>query len=170
MTMKRSLHSVLDALHALARVLRELAQTVDDGPAAGSDLAVLDALRAHSEEIAGDVAETATLVQEAIAAEDDGDVPRAARRLSGAHERFSALFRRARFGLGAQLTLFEVQRLAARRDIAWRSWGEVVLRVLEQADDALHHADAALVGAWQEFADALHVPTLTSHRKETVHV
>lgn len=170
MTMKRSLHSVLDALHALLRQVRELEQVVDDGPATGLDLAVLDALRGHATEIESEVAECAAIVQQAIDAESSGDVAASARFLSGAHERFSALFRRARFGLSAQTILFAIERLSARRESAWRSWSEIVLRGLEQIDDALHHADAALVGAWQEIADVtLHVPTHTNHRKEIVH-
>lgn len=169
MTIKRSLSAVHDALEALQRVVRELSVAVDDTAAEG-DLAVLDAMRAHAAEVEGDLAETSAAVQLALEAEDDGDVARAARALADSHERFSALGRRVRFGLSAHGSLFEIQRLAARRGGAWRRWSEVVLRQLEQVDDALHHADAALVASWQEIADvALHAPTHPRRRKETVH-
>lgn len=169
MTIQRSLSSVRSALDALARMIREVAVAVDDAAAEG-ELAVLDAMRGHAAELEGDLAETAAALELSIAAEDDGDAARAARELAATHEKFSALARRIRFGLSAHGSLFEIQRLAARRGGAWRRWTEIVLRQLEQVDDALHHADAAFVAAWQEIADiALHAPTHPRRRKETVH-
>lgn len=169
MTIQRSLSSVRTALEALTLLVREVAVTVDDAAAEG-ELAVLDAMRGHAAELDGDLAETAAALELAIAAEDDGDAARAARELAAAHEKFSALARRIRFGLSAHGSLFEIQRLAARRGGAWRRWTEIVLRQLEQVDDALHHADGAFVASWQEIADiALHAPTHPRRRKETLH-
>lgn len=169
MTIKRSLAAVRDTLDALTRVVRDVAVAVDDIAAEG-DLAVLDALRAHAADVEGDLAETAAAVQLAAGAEEAGDAARAARSLADAHERFSALARRIRFGLSAHGSLFEIQRLGARRGGAWRPWSALVLRQLERVDDALHQTDAALVASWQEIADvALHAPTHPRQRKEIVH-
>ena len=165
MTIKRSLLSLHDALETLARMLREVTVAVDD--AGENDLAVLDALRGHAAELEGELAETVAALQPAIAAEERGDAAAAARALAGTHERFTALGRRLRFGLAGHDTLFEIRRMPSRHGVQWHGWSEIVLRLLQQVDDALHHADAAFVASWQEIADiALHAPT---HRKETAH-
>lgn len=169
MTIQRALSAVRDALDALVPLVREVAVAVDDVSADG-DLAVLDAMREHAVEIEGDAAETAAALRLAIAEEAEGDAARAARALASAHERFSTLARRVRSGLSAYGSRLEIQRLAARRGGAWRRWSEVVLRQLEQVDDALYRADAAFVASWQEIADvALHAPSHPRLRKETVH-
>jgi hypothetical protein len=168
MTIKRALVSLHDSLETLTRTVRDVAVAVDD--VGENDLALLDALREQVIEIEGELAETGTLLQLAVAAESDGDAPHAAHALADAHERFTALGRRVRFGLSGHDTLFEIRRLASRRGGAWRGWSEVVLRQLQQVDDALHHADAAFVSSWQEIADvALHAPSHPPRRKETVH-
>ncbi|HYC89946.1 MAG TPA: hypothetical protein VEO54_12095 [Thermoanaerobaculia bacterium] len=165
MTIKRSLLSLHDALETLARMVREVTVAVDD--AGENDLAVLDALRGHAAELEGELAETAAALQPAIAAGQRGDAAAAACALAGTHERFTALGRRLRFGLAGHDTLFAIVRLPSRRGATWRGWSEVVLRQLQQVDDALYDADAAFVASWQEIADvALHAPT---HRKETAH-
>jgi hypothetical protein len=153
MTMKRALASVRDLLSALVASVRELAIVVDDCPAADGDLAVIEALRAHAVDVEGDLSEIAEAVAAAVAAEDSGDCSRAARRIAEAHERFSALARRVRFDLSGHDSLFAVERLPERRGAGWRRWSDVVLRQLEQIDDALHQADGAFVGCWQEIAE-----------------
>lgn len=165
MTIKRSLLSLRDALETLARMVREVTVAVDD--AGENDLAILDALRGHAADLEGELAETAASLQLAIAAETRGDAAAAARALAATHERFTALGRRLRFGLSGHDTLFEVRRMPSRRGAQWRGWSEIVLRQLQQVDDALHNTDAAFVTSWQEIADvAIHAPT---HRKETAH-
>jgi len=169
MTIQRSLSGVRDALDALVRTVGDVAVSVDD-VVSDDDPAVLDALRAYAAEIEGDVAETVATLQLAVAFENEGDAAGVARALGTVHERFSALARRVRTGLSGHGSVFEIQRLAARRGGAWRRWSEVVLRQLEQVDDALHRTDAALVASWQEIADvALHAPSHPRRRKETVH-
>ena len=153
MTMKRSLAGAGGALADLAGAIRELAVAVDDCPAGDGDLAVLEALREHAADAEGDTAEAAASAAAALEAEEAGDPSHAVRLAADAHERFSALSRRIRFGLSGHGNLFEIERLAVRRGAAWRRWADVVLRQLEQIDDALHRTDAAFVACWQEVAD-----------------
>jgi hypothetical protein len=153
MTMKRALCAVRDTLAELADTVRELGVAIDDCPAPGGDLAVVEALRAHAADVDGDAGETAAAAAAALEAEEAGDCNRAARMLADAHERFSGLARRVRFDLSGRATLFEVERLPERRGARWRSWSEVVLRQLEQIDHAVHGADTAFIGCWQELID-----------------
>jgi len=153
MTMKRSLAAVRDALAEVTDAVRDLAVAVNDCPAAGGELAVIDALGAHAADTEGDVRETAGAAAAALAAEEAGDVARAARLTADAHERFSILARRVRFGLAGQGGLLEIDRLPDRRGMQWRSWSDVVLRQLEQVDHAIHRADTAFIGCWQEVVD-----------------
>lgn len=153
MTMKRSLAAVACLLAELTDAIRELAVAVDDCPAADGDLAVIEAMRGHSADVEGDVRETASAAAAALVAEEAGDTTRAARLAADAHERFSALGRRIRFGLSGHDSLFEVERLPERRGGGWRRWSDIVLRQLEQIDHALHRTDAAFVACWQEVAD-----------------
>jgi hypothetical protein len=153
MTMKRSFADVREMLAELADSVHELAVAIDDCPAADGELAVIEALRVHSADVEGDVRETANAAGLAFAAQQEGDAPRAARLLADAHEHFSKLGHRVRFGLSGHGNLFEVERLPERRGARCRSWSDVVLRQLEQVDHALHHTDAAFVACWQEIVD-----------------
>lgn len=152
MTMKRSLAAVRDLLAELANAVRELAIAVDDGRAEDGDLAVIDALREQAADVEGDVSETAAVMAAALEAEEAGDGPRAARLTANAHEAFSNLARRVRFGLSGHDSLIELARLP-ERGAGWLRWSEVLLRQLEQVDHALHRTDAAFVGCWQEVVD-----------------
>jgi hypothetical protein len=153
MTMKRSLATLRDLLAELSDAVRELAVAIDDCPAGEDDLAVIEALRGHAADVEGDAGETATAAAAALAAEESGDGRRAASLVAAAHERFSTLARRVRFGLSGHDSLFGVEALPARRGAGWRGWSEIVLRQLEQIDHAIHAADAAFVGCWQEVVD-----------------
>ena len=153
MTVQSAIDLLRTALASLMESVRELALGIDDVPEETNEPAIVDALRDWAADVEGGLEETAAAAQRTMANDDALDVRGIGISLGKCHERFNAVARRFRSGLGQATTVGELQQIAAERGGSWQRWSGIVQQAIERCEVAALDAGDALLACWRETID-----------------
>jgi hypothetical protein len=158
-SLRTEFQSLGTQMKRLRKAFSELRRLIDDHPAQGDNLLLLDAFGDAVEDVLGWLKEAleaaAPLLQPQTsnAGEQGFDINLARQALVVCHDQFNRVTHRFSFDLVSYDKVAQLLRLGRERRGEWQTWARGIKMELESCQQHLYHTNQALFRCWLEIAE-----------------